>query len=206
MKKEVVIIIPGAIPLKKYPSTLKNLGIKMGRMFNIRTYFEDHPHVWKKSKVLRKKNFIWMHWTRGIGLISKFLAKRKLKRLLTHYKNENVKLVGVSLGGEIILETLKNQNYKNIKKVILVCSINEMKQIEFKHPPIVNIFSEEDKFAQLAIKLYSPIHGGERLYGKAIENIEIPQMQHADFCSDVKIKEGKFKGKRVTELIALFLR
>lgn len=204
-KKEVVIFIPGANSLFRWPEPIRNLTLKLERFLGIKPTLNDHVSVWKKSEHFKNKEFIWMHWRRGIDPISKYLAKLKLQRLLKHYKNGEVTLVGTSLGGDIILEILKEVNHANIKKIILVCSINEIKNLNFPHPKIYNIFSKADKLAELAINFYSPFNGGEIILGKNVKNIIIPKFDHADFCDDGKIKSGKYKGMKMTELISFFL-
>ena len=171
MKKEIVIFVPGALNLPKWPTIIQDICFLFDNLFKIKPCLDDHVAVWKERSFFKKPNFIWMHWKRGIGPISKFFAKRELRRLLHCYQNENVKLIGISLGGDIILKTLKKNRYSNIKKIILVGSINEIKNINFEHPQIINIFSDKDKFAQIAIEVYFPIHGGERLFGKNVVNM-----------------------------------
>jgi hypothetical protein len=118
-----------------------------------------------------------------------------------HYLNEKVSIIGISLGGDIILETIKGKYFDNIKKVLLVCSVNEIKNIRFKHPEIINVYSKKDKLEDLAIKVFSPIHGGEKLTGKNVKNIVLPSMDHKDFCYDNPICTGKYKGIPITSLV-----
>ena len=143
--------------------------------------------------------------TRQIDGLSLWLARRKLARILKHYKNEKVKLVGVSLGGKIITDLMKEKFYKNISKVVLVCSINDLNKINYKHPAIINIYSENDNLAKLAIDFYAPFHGGQKLNGKNIKNIKLPNIDHDGFCSDRIVNAGKFKGKKITEILSSFL-
>lgn len=201
MKKEITIFVSGAKDLTRYPLFVQKIMGFLSRMFGFDLTKVNHVKVWKSKSYFQGKNFIWLHWLRGIGPVSKYLAKRKLSHLLNHYKNDNINLVGVSLGGEIILEVVKRIRPVNVKKIILVGSVNENKNISFPHPEIFNFYSDDDKFAKLATKIYSIFFGSEKLYGEHISNINLPHMQHHDFCLDTQIRSGKYKGKRITELI-----
>ncbi len=205
MKKEITILVPGAYDLTTYPIPIQIISKFLARIFGIDLALTDQVKTWKKTSHFQGNEFVWMHWSRGIDGISKYFAKKKLKHLLEHYKNEKINLVGVSLGGDIILETLQKSSQDNINKIVLVGSINENKKISFPHNKIFNIYSEKDNFAKLAINFYSPILGGIKLEGKKIKNILLPKIKHDDFCKDSKIKSGKFKGKSITQLITSIL-
>ena len=205
LKNEVILFVPGAKDLSKWPGITQSIVLFFSKVLRFKPTYHDQVKVWKQKFIFKRRRVVWMHWDRGIGLISKWFAKRKLSKLLKHYISDNVKLVGVSLGGDIILEVIRGNKYNNLKKIVLVCSINEIKNISFEHPKIVNIYSRKDNFSRIAIELYSPIHGGDRLIGKNVENVEIPNMTHDEFCNDAEIKGGKYKGKSVTWLVKHFL-
>ena len=114
-------------------------------------------------------------------------------------------MVGFSLGGEIVFEILKIRKFDNIKKVVLICSINPEKSISFKHPEIVNIYSPKDLITKYAIKVLEPFHGGKRLIGKNVKNVIVSDMRHRDFVFDKIIKKGRYKGKTITQLVNLML-
>ena len=116
--KEVIIIVPGAKDLSAWPKLIQDIVIFLSRIFKFRPTYTDHVQVWKKKLVFKRKEVVWMHWGRGIGFISKWFAKRKLRRLLNHYEHHRVKLVGISLGGDIILEAIRSCKFGNIKKGI----------------------------------------------------------------------------------------
>ena len=202
-QKEIIIIIPGAYSLASYPSWIKNFLLSLAHLVHIVPATKDHKKVWKKK--MKLKNIFWMKWTRQIDIFSLWLAKKKLARMLNHYKNDKVTLVGVSLSGKIIIDVIQEKFYKNISKVVLVCSVNDLNKINFKHPAIINIYSKKDNFAKLAIDFYSPFHGGQKLNGENIKNIILPNMSHNEFCSDGIVNAGKFKGKTITEILINFL-
>ncbi len=205
-KEEIIIIVPGAKYIKSRAKFMQKLILYFYYLTRIyKPVYYNYSKKWEKKFDSPNRKVFWLHWGRGISSISKFFAKRKLARLISHYKNKDISLVGVSLGGEIILELLPELKNHEIKRIILVCSTNENKNINFNSTEIINIFSEKDLFAKFAIEILSPFHGGQRLYGKNIKNVLIPEMTHDEFCSDSYIKKGIYKGKSVTSVINSFL-
>ncbi len=208
MKKELIIFIPGAKSISKFPVFVQEFVSLAGYLLGVAPPKNepDHVVIWKKNLFDKHESFICMRWSRGIGSLSLWMAKQKLKHLLNHYKNENITLIGFSLGGNIMIEAIKEKMYANIDKIILICSINQIKDIKFNHPPIFNIYSNKDKFAEIVIEIYSYLSGGEKLHGKNIKNINIPKMAHGDFCSDATIRYGKYKGMQVTDVVKNILK
>jgi len=206
MKKKLVIIIPGTKLLKRWPKIIQIFGNFFCTLFRL-----DSPSIEKTMKNLKeylqskKREVIFMRWNRGISRLSKWFAKRKLRNLLEKYKNYEISIIGISMAGDIILETIEKIQPTNIKLIILLCSINSNKEINFKTPKIINIYSKSDNLAQVATKILSPINGGQRLKGKNIENINLPKITHKDFLEKGIIKEGKFKNKKIPEMINYFL-
>ncbi|MFC1740978.1 hypothetical protein ACFL3V_00390 [Nanoarchaeota archaeon] len=203
-QKEVVIVVPGVHDISYYPSWIKSLSFFLFRLLRIRPILKDHLTVWK-GRIDHGPRTIWMKWTRHADPVSLWLARRKLKRLLRQHKNERVSIVGISMAGDIILDVIKDAN-PQVSRVILACSVNGHTKIDFPHPRIINIYSDKDRFVQMAIDVYSPFFGGKRLEGKDVKNVVIPNFTHDEFCSDVRIKKGRFKGKRITQLVNGFLK
>jgi len=206
MEKEIVIIVPGAKYIKSRAKFMQKLILLFYRLTRIyKPEYHNYSKEWQMKFNSDNRMVFWLHWSRGISFISKFFAKRRLLKLIKQYQNKRIKLVGISLGGEIILEVLQKIKNHSVKKVILVCSTNENKNIKLNSTKITNIFSEKDLFARFAIEILSPFHGGQKLYGKNVKNVLIPEMTHDEFCSDSKIKKGKYKGKSITEIVNSFL-
>jgi hypothetical protein len=206
-QKEVVIVVPGAKYIKSRAKFIQNLiyiFYKATRIF--KPVYTNYAKEWAKKFDNNNKMVFWLHWSRGITTFSKWRAIKRLKRLIKIYDSHPIKLVGISLGGEIILELLSKWENHSVKKIILVASTNENKNVQINNTKIINIFSRKDLFAQLSIGVLSPFFGGQKLNGKNVKNIILPNITHDEFCSDVKIKEGKFKGTTITELINRFLK
>jgi hypothetical protein len=204
--KEVVIIVPGAKYIKSRAKFMQKLILLFYRLTRIyKPVYHNYSKEWENKFNSKDRIVFWLHWSRGISFISKFFAKRRLIRLIKQYQNRNIMLVGISLGGEIILEVLQKIKNHSVKKVILICSTNENKNIKLNSTQIINIFSEKDLFSKFAIEILSPFHGGQKLYGKNIKNVLIPEMTHDEFCSDSHIRRGKYKGKSVTEIVNSYL-
>jgi predicted SpoU family rRNA methylase len=206
MKKRVVIIVPGTRILKKWPNFIQIPANIFINLFKFKVPSLDNTKHLKESIKNKKVKVVVLRWSQGFTRLSKWFAQKKLKNLLRKYKDYEVKIVGVSMAGDIITETLKNVQPKNVKKVILVGSLNSNQKINFKTPKIVNIYSQSDNFIKLATKVLSPITGGQKLIGKEIENIVIPEITHQDFLGKTKIPKGKFKDKTILEVINHFLK
>ncbi|MFH1358691.1 MAG: hypothetical protein ABIH37_02285 [archaeon] len=204
-QKEIVIIVPGAAPLTKYPIFIRYLFFSILYFLRIKPIKEDHADIWGR-KLLRKNGFIWFYWSRKVDNFSLKIAERRLKKVLDSYKNKNIKLVGISIGGQIILETLMKKSYDNVSKIIFIGSINGYHKINFKHKKIINLYSKKDFLTYISIKILSPFHGSRRLYGKNIKNIILPNLTHNQICSDAKVEKGRFKGKSITQIITQLLR
>jgi len=201
MKKEITIFIAGANKFSKWPKLSQKICTLLSKPLKLDKTDTEYTKFWKKDIRFKKKSNIWMKWSRKTDIFSKSIAVYKLKKLLKKNQNINVNLVGISLGGGIILKTIQKKKYSNIKKIILIASINENKEIKNNKIPIYNIYSEKDNFAKFAIKLYSFNRGALKLNGESITNIPLPGMQHHELCENVTIKKGKYLGKRVTELV-----
>lgn len=206
-KKDLIIIIPGI----KYLKSHSNLGQGViGTLYNLTHVFHpvyfDYAKNWKRELLNKGHKSIILTWERKIDPISRYLAIRKLKKkIYQKSKKYNVTLIGISAGGEIILETLKEKNIEpRLKKAILLASLNETTNIESK-VPIINIYSPYDLFLKIAIKTFAPIHGGLKLVGKNIKNIKLPKITHDEFCSAKKIKQGKYKNKTIVQLVNSFI-
>jgi hypothetical protein len=203
IKKDLVIIIPGAKFVGSKNGNLQKTILFFYRL--VRTFkpvYYNYAKAWAKSFKKASTDTFWLHWSRGITPLSRWFAVKRLNYIIQHYsKTHNVKIVGISLGGEIALETLKRFDTSKIKKLILVCSTNEQATGPRSNIPVINIYSENDLFAKFVIKILAPFHGGQKLLGTNIKNVILPDMTHDEFCSNAKIKSGKFKGLKVTDVI-----
>jgi len=205
MRKDLVIFVPGAKYIKSKYDLLEKSIIKFYELTNIRQpVYINYAKLWEKRLKKSSNEVIWLHWNGGISFISKYLATRKLKRIIKHYKNtHNIHVVGLSLGGEIVLESAKDLD-KQIKSIVLLCSINKNKNINLKLK-ILNIYSPDDLFEKISVKVMSPFQGGVLLKGKNVKNISIPHLRHEDFCLDKVIKNGKYSGKRISSIVNSFI-
>lgn len=200
-KKEMVIVIPGPHFLRGFSKTFHRIILKLYDFTHI-----SHPVYYNYARRYAEifhhkgKEGIWLHWNRGLSPVSKLLAVRRLRRVIRKYKNtHDIKLVGISLGGEIALEAVKKLRESDVKKIILICPVIEDTRIRFKKIDIFNLYSNHDVFARIASKVLSPVHGNFK--SDNIMNIEIPNFAHDDFCKNEKISNGKYRGKRVSDVV-----
>jgi pimeloyl-ACP methyl ester carboxylesterase len=206
MKKKIVVIVPGAKFIKSRNKFVQSVIVFLYRLTNTNNpVYNNYADGWKPFFASRNENVIWLHWSRGFTNISKNFAVRKLNRLLKNYKTYEVTLVGMSLGGEIVLESARN--FKGcVKKIILVASTNEKERFNEGKAKVINIYSSEDDFQKLAIKVLSPIYGSVHLKGKNVTNVNLPGIAHDRFFANVKVGSGKFKDKTISEVIELFIK
>jgi len=205
MKKKVVIIVPGTKVLRKWPKFIQVVANFFVDLIGLKVPSIENTDLLKKKIKTKRKKVIVLKWSQGFTLLSKWFAKKRLKNLLRRYKNYDIEIIGISMAGDIITNTLKEIRGENIKKVILIGALNSNQKINFKTPKIINIYSLSDDFIKLATKVLSPISGGQKLIGKNIENIIIPKLTHKDFLGKTKIKKGKFRNKTILEVINSFL-
>ena len=165
-KKEVIIVVPGVKGLSEWPRLAAKACYLICRILNFRPAYEDHLNAWKKKIGIGKNKVIWLQWSRTPDLLSRYIAVKRLRKLVNSFKNRRIKLVGISMGGKIILQAIKNNYCRNIKKVVLVCSINETRKFAEKGIKVVNLYSPSDNFAEVAIEIFSFFNGSKKLYGK----------------------------------------
>lgn len=208
MKKDLLILVPGLKYLESKRQFIQKIILflyKLTRIF--RPVYRDYAKKWAKQLKRKNRKVIYFNWFEGIFIqFSVFFAAKKLKRLIKkHKKKYNIKLLGISLGGEVIMEALQDLDNSLVKKIILVCPTIEHTKTKIK-TQIINIYSPYDLFAEISAKLLAPIHGGIKLSGKNIKNVAIHKFSHSDFCLDKRIKVGEYKGKKITELINKLLK
>jgi len=207
-KKELVIVIPGAKFIRHNTKFTQKLILFFYSITHVfKPVYSNYAKTWADKFNAPNRKVIWLHWSRGLTTISMWLAVKRLHRIIKQYRNYDIKLVGISLGGEIILRTLRVEKYKDsITKAILVCPTNELDFVLSNNTPIINIYSEHDFFAKIAVKILSPFFGGIKLKGDNVTNIEIPEFSHDKFCNDDKIESGEYAGKRITDIVNSYLK
>lgn len=204
-KKEAIIVVPGVKGLSKWPKPIVKACSFVFNVLNLNPVYEDHLLIWKEGLFPGERKLFWFHWNRNPDVLSKVIAVKNLCKLINSLKRNKVKLIGISLGGEIILEAISRCHPKNVKKAILICSINERRKVSEKGLKIVNIYSLRDDFAGAAIDALSFFNGSERLLGKNVLNINLSDMSHADFCTNKVIRKGKYKGQTPIDLVNMYL-
>lgn len=206
-KEELVIIVPGAKYIKSNLKFFQKIIVSFYEMMNVHhPIHNNYAELWTKRLGKEGRKVFYLHWNRGFSNYSVNLAKRKLKRIINEYQNNHdVKIAGISLGGEIAIETANELNDDSIKKIILICSTNKNQNISLKMP-IINIYSSVDLLAKISTRILAPVKGGMRLIGKTVTNLVIDDFSHDDFCLDKEIPYGAFKGKTMTQLVDFLLK
>ena len=206
MSKKIIIIVPGAKYIKSRSNFMQGLILVFYKLTRIMHPVDsNYAKDWRYFFSRKDERVIWLHWGRGFTNLSKWFAVRKLKRLLKHYESYSITLLGMSLGGEIVLEAAESFPGK-IKRVIVIASTNEKKKFNLGDTPVINIYSIKDFFQKLAVKTLSPIAGSVNLVGSNVLNIRLPNLAHDEILANKKIKSGKFKDKTILEVVNYFLR
>ena len=208
LKREVVIVIPGAKYINSRNSLMKNLILLFYRTTRVlNPVYTNYARKWARKFEKDGREVVWLRWNRGFTIWSRWLASSKLKREIIKYKQKGfvVKVVGISLGGDIALRVLRELGDDVIEKIVLVCSTNTDSFIEQRNTRVFNIYSPFDLFVKIMTTLIAPIHGGVVLGGESVEYVCIEDFSHDEFCADEVIKKGKYKGKTTTDIVKEFI-
>ena len=205
-KPLLVILVPGA---KYVRSPIKPVQRLIAWVYDYtkttHPIYQNYIKHWQ-AKLEPEFSTITLDWNRGISPQAIAQGAESLRSLIAQYNNHDIRLVGISMGGRLILEMLRTIDIPLVSQIILVCSAHSHNHEVNPAHRIINIYSEEDELARLAIKTLSPLNGGQPLCGDNVTNVILPDMSHSEFCSDAKIKEGVHQGKHLTDLVAEFLR
>ena len=207
-QKEVIIIISGAKYLNSKIPLIKHIILLFYKFTRIarpvyKNYAKDYGQ--KISKVGRK--IVYLDWDRGFTIWSVWRAEKLLSSEINKYLKEGYKIniVGISLGGDIALHIINELKDGDIDKVVLISSINIDKTMDKNITKFLNIYSSDDLLAEVGTRFMAPVHGGDMLEGNSVKNINVDGFSHNQFCSDNIIKNGEYKGKRISELVKDFL-
>jgi hypothetical protein len=204
MKKKVVIFVPGTKPVCRWPWVVREVVDIFAFKFKLNFIYDNYSKKWKRGLKLRGQEFVSMNWL-GVSRLFNCYMKSKLKKLIDLYSDYEISLVGLSMGGNLVIDVLDEVDLKNIKKVVLVASVNNVRSLDFKRLDIVNIYSDEDSLIKLAMKFLFFNRGSKALEGKSVRNVDLPNVSHQGFCNNVEVKSGKFKGRKVLEVVRYFL-
>lgn len=204
--QDLLIIVPGAKYVHSDISVFQKIILGIYRLVNVHkpVYF-NYAKNWER-KLISKTKTIWLHWSRGISYFSRKLAVKRLIRLINKHSDCRIKLIGISIGCEIIIEALEQDPRLSLETIVFVCPAFKNNPLLYSESKIVNIYSEKDLLSKLGTFLFSNslslrFFGGKKLHGPKISNIMLPEMTHDEFCMDEKIKAGAFKGKSITRLV-----
>jgi hypothetical protein len=206
-KRQLVIVVPGVKYIHSDLNLLQRLILFIYHFTHTINPPYNYPKRWKHKFDRGNRAVLWLKWNRGITPLSKWIGVMKLKKKIKENKDKYdvIRIVGISMGGEIALEAARFFDDGVIKKIILVCSPNQKNHITLKRTKVINMYSKYDLIAKFGILIFAPFHGGKKLYGNTVRNIKIPKFSHGKFCRDETINSGNWKGKTVTQVINRFL-
>jgi hypothetical protein len=207
-QKEVVIVVPGAKFLSDNNHLTRSIILFFyGIMHVLKPIYNNYAKEWGSKFERRNRKIIWLRWNRGFTIWSRWAGASILKKevLKYHKKGYKIKIVGISLGGDIAIRVLNKLPENTIDRIIFICSTNTNKKISKPGTKIFNIYSPYDLFVVISTRILAPITGGILIEGPLVKNIAIEHFRHDEFCADEIIKTGKYKGKRITDLVKEFL-
>lgn len=192
---DLVVIVPGSVA--KSPRSLRWLFNKFYQYYG----FDTKENDWTVSlkaylEQISKLDVIVFNWSGGITeqRSLKPAADQLYQLLLQTTKYQKVIIFAKSLGGrvaELALEEMKQSN--NIDKLIYIATPHKnIRNNKLKNIRIVNIYSEEDKYVDLANKVLYLGRGTK--YLKDAENIILKALKHADFNKNNQIE---YQGKTI---------
>jgi len=208
MKKELIITIPGSKYIFSNKKALERVILFLYGLVNIfKPASYNYAKTFSKEFKSKDRDVKWLHWNRGFTLISEWLGEKHLEKEIekNRHKYRKINLVGISIGGDMALKAGKKFDDGTIDRIILICSTNTFTKLPFKTIKVINIYSPYDLFAKIFSKVLAPLHGGTFIKGKNVVNISIRHFSHNEFCTNEKIKSGKYKGKRISDLVKKFL-
>ncbi len=206
-QKEVIIVVPGAKYIQSKILFVQKFVLFFYRLVNIKNpVYKNYIKDWEPYLKKDNRKIVLLDWDQGLAPWSLWLAKLMLKVQIFKHLNEGhtVNLMGFSLGGEIVINTINEYKDGEINKVVLVCSVNTDNTMDKNITKFLNIYSPHDLLATIAIKVFAPVHGGSVMQGDSVKNISIDNFGHDNFCINDMIENGTYKGKRITDFINEF--
>jgi len=207
-QKEVIIVVPGAKYIQSKILFFQKFVLFFYRLVNIKNpVYKNYIKDWEPYLKKDDRKIVLLDWDQGLAPWSLWLAKVMLKMQIFKHLEEGytVNLMGFSLGGEIVINTINEYKDKEINKVVLICSVNTDNTMDKTVTKFLNIYSPHDLLATIAIKVFAPVHGGSVMQGDSVKNISVDKFGHDNFCINDVIENGAYKGKRITDLINEFL-
>lgn len=184
-----VVIIPGAET--KSPKYFKWLTSLFYKHYGVDTV-ENH---WAENfrDYLQMQNGIHaevFHWGGGIRESNLYAAAISLVWYLETIPDKHVVLFTKSLGGNVV-DMAMELGHLDVKKIIYVAVPH--KNLPKKHKrkvPVINIYSKDDNYIDLAIKVLYWGKGSKEL--KGADNIVLEKLRHSDLN---KNKDITYEGK-----------
>lgn len=202
---ELLIIVPGSKYFESKIPFIQKIILFLYKLVRVKPLYINYEIEEEKRYSKTGRKCIYLNWSRGVSFISIFLANQKLKKEINNYKGKyKIKLLGSSLGAQIVLDTAKFFE-DTIEKVVLLCPVTNYTSSPINKIPILSIYSESDNFSSFGNKIMNPFRKNQSLIGENVKNIIIPNFLHDDFSADREITSGIYSGKTVTQLVNDFL-
>lgn len=203
MAKSLVILVPGAKYIKSRSPVMKHIILWFYRVSKIFTpIYIDTGDLWTRELRRKRPDLVVGNWPGDITTLSRWIGARKIIKMIDKNAGKDIILVGISLGGDVARVVAHK---RDVKKVILVCSMNRRTRVKTKKTEWVNIYSPDDKLLDVGLRMLAPLRGGMRIRGKNVTNIELPEFTHDKFCNNGNIASGQYRGKKITAVVKSFL-
>lgn len=210
MKKEFLIIIPGAKAIKSENPFLQKLILFLyGLLWFHPIYPPKNYRGLIKGLKSNGRRIMFFKWSGGIS--NKLDIEPAVQRLAKLIKRKNkkymIKILAFSIGAEISQLAAAKLKEEKIEILVQTGAFNYSKRLKLKKvKKIVNIFSDKDRFVRVGMDILEPFKAGQRIYGKNAKNIIIKGLEHENFFENCLIRKGRYKNKRIFYLYKEFLK
>ncbi len=200
MSKKILVIVRGARPIK-----FKNKFYEGIRSFYFRRLTSDRgimdrDYIYLKRYLENDYDTLEMVKWDGEILNGDFSeAILELSDILKKYRKSKIDVIGISLGGLISQRVLLYNEKIKINKLLLVGAIFKEKKKLTNVKKIYNVFSDSDKMYSLVNEILAK-RENPLLHGRNVKNVEVCGVAHNDLCKNVKIRNKRFKERRLFEL------
>lgn len=183
---DLVIIIPGSVTKK--PKLFRWFLKAFYRYYGVDSSVKDWTLNLKKYlEKTHAYDVRIFNWSGGVSERKSISpAAKELSQLLSQSKQyEKISIIAKSLGGRVAELALEEIRQSNIKKLIYIATPHNKRKTDLANVKIINVYSNEDKYLDLANKIIYFGRGTKFLTGA--ENIVLKRLRHSDFNTNQKV-------------------
>jgi len=196
MKKKVLIIVHGVFPKRFHNRMAENFrSIFLGMLTSERGIKRKDYH--KLADYLRN-DYDAVELLPWDGKTNRHRdlepAIKRLVKLLKKYRNWQISIIAVSLGGLIAQEALIQAPEVSVKHLVYIGAVHNGRHKLKNARKTFNIYSKIDKMFFFANDVYEGM-GNAFLKGEKVINLLLPNIRHGDLCRDLDLDKEFSKEK-----------